>query len=172
LLKGDKVYLRLVEKKDVSRIYNICSEPEVREYDGGQSTLPPLQYMLKHFDDMFNIERKRLSIINEKDVLVGYITYKEIKDTLDVYSIGITIGSKFWGRGYGKDSIKTLVDYLFVNNNAHRVELEVVDYNLRAIRCYLSCGFIEEGRKRKRYFFQGKYSDTVMMSILRDEYLK
>lgn len=171
LLKGSKIYLRLVEKRDVSIIYNICSEPEVRTYDGGQFILPPLEYIMKHFEEMFDMNRKGLAIINEKNVVVGYITYKEIKDTIDVYSIGITIGSKFWGRGYGKDSIKTLLEYLFMNKGAHRTELEVVDYNQRAISCYKSCGFIEEGRKRKKYFSKGKYNDTLIMSVLREEYL-
>lgn len=171
MLKGSKIYLRLVEKKDVSRIYSICSEKEVREFDGGQFILPPLQYILKHFEEMFNMDRKGLSIVNEKGVLIGYITYREVKDTINVYSIGITIGSRFWGRGYGKDSMKTIVEYLFKNNGAHRVELEVVAYNERAIRCYKSCGFIEEGRKREKYFYKEKYYDTIMMSILRAEYI-
>jgi RimJ/RimL family protein N-acetyltransferase len=55
---------------------------------------------------------------------------------------------------------------------AQRVELEVVNYNLRAIRCYEKCGFITEGKKRNRYFSQGKYHDTLIMGILRNEYDK
>lgn len=171
MLKGKKINLRFIEKKDLQSIYDMCSDPLVRNYDGGQGTVPSVKYMMKYFDELFNGDRKGLGIINEKNILIGYITYKESKATMDVYSVGITIGSKFWGKGYGTDSMKTIIRYLFLTNQAHRIELEVVEYNERAIKCYKTCGFIEEGRKRKKYFHDGDYRDTIIMSILDTEYL-
>ena len=53
----------------------------------------------------------------------------------------------------------------------HRVELEVLDLNLRAIQCYKKCGFIEEGKKRKTCFSNGNYRDVIIMGILRDEFI-
>jgi len=40
----------------------------------------------------------------------------------------------------------------------------------RAIRCYLACGFVEEGRPRQFAWIDGEYTDLVNMSILRDEW--
>jgi len=42
--------------------------------------------------------------------------------------------------------------------------------NERAIRCYLACGFVEEGRPRKAAWIEGEYTDLVEMSILREEW--
>ncbi|SHE75222.1 GNAT family N-acetyltransferase [Clostridium fallax] len=170
MLKGEKIYLRSVEKRDMSIFYSFCEEEEVRKFDGGHKIMPALERVMQSFDEMTNNRRDALSIINEKNVLVGYMTFKEKMDTINVYSIGITIGSRYWNRGYGKDSIKTLLDYLFMYRAAQRVELEVVDYNERAINCYKSCGFIKEGTKRKSYFSNGKYHDVFMMGILSEEY--
>lgn len=172
MLKGKKIYLRSVEKRDVNIFYNYSTDKEIRKFDGGNMIFPSIEYVMQHFDEIMNVSRKTLSIINEKSVLVGYLTYKEFEDTANVYTIGITIGSQFWGRGYGQDAIMVLLDYLFMYRGAQRVELEVVDYNLRAIRCYEKCGFITEGKKRSRYFSQGKYHDTLLMGILRDEFDK
>ncbi|GIM29385.1 N-acetyltransferase [Clostridium polyendosporum] len=170
MLKGDKVYLRSVEKRDVNIFCSICSDKEVRRYDGGHIIYPSTEYVMQHFDQLMNINRKTLSIINEKGTLVGYITYKESEDTSNVYSIGITIGSVYWNRGYGQDSINILLDYLFMYRNAQRIELEVVSYNERAIRCYERCRFIIEGTKRKKYFCRGQYHDVLIMGILREDY--
>ncbi|MEQ8154176.1 MAG: GNAT family protein [Clostridiaceae bacterium] len=170
MLKGDKVYLRLIRREDMNIVYNICNEDEVRLYDGGYLELPPLKDIVKNFDEIMRIDRKGLSIVNEKGVVIGYISYKELSNTFKVYDIGITISSRFWGRGYGKDSIKILIKYLFEEESAHRIELEVVAYNERAVNCYKACGFVEEGRKREKYFFKGKYYDTLIMSILKQEY--
>jgi RimJ/RimL family protein N-acetyltransferase len=54
--------------------------------------------------------------------------------------------------------------------NLHRVELEVFDYNSRAIRCYEKCGFKLEGRRREAMFRDGRYHDALIMAILREEF--
>lgn len=160
MLKGEKIYLRLLEKKDVGILKNICDDEKVNKY----STIS---------NDSNNINpRKALAIINEKEVLVGFITYKESYYCKDIYSIGITIGSRYWNRGYGQDSIQLLLNYLFNDLNAIRVELEVISTNIRAIACYRKCGFLQEGIKKGKYYIDGEYVDTIIMGIIKDEFVK
>ena len=160
MLKGHNVYLRLLEKRDIRILYKLCNEEKVRKYN----TIPN---DIQNSNQGTNI-RKALSIINEKNVLVGFITYKESNYYSKVYSIGITIGSKYWGKKYGQDSIKTLLKYLFEELNAIKVELEVIKYNLRAINCYKKCGFVEEDIRRDKVNIDGEYVDTIIMGILRE----
>ena len=162
MLKGEKVYLRLLERRDIAIIYRLCNEEKVKRYNSNPDDINEQNVNL----------RKALSIINEKNVLVGFITYKESNHCSNVYSIGITIGSRFWNRGYGQDSINTLNKYLFEELNAIRVELEVIKCNERAISCYKKCGFVEEGIKRNKCYIDGEYLDTVIMGILRNEMIK
>lgn len=162
MLKGKKVYLRLLERRDIAIIYRLCNEEKVKRYNSIPGDINEQNVNL----------RKALSIINEKNVLVGFITYKESNYCSNVYSIGITIGSRFWNRGYGQDSINTLNKYLFEELNAIRVELEVIKCNERAISCYKKCGFVEEGIKRNKCYIDGKYLDTIIMGILRNEMIK
>ena len=159
MLKGNDIYLRLLEKKDIRLLYKLCNEEQVRRYN----TIPN---DIQNNNQGKNL-RKALSIINEKNVVVGFITYKESNYCNRIYSIGITIGSKYWGRKYGQDSIKTLLKYLFEELNAIRVELEVIKYNLRAINCYKKCGFVEEGIRTNKVYIEGEYVDTLIMGILR-----
>ena len=159
MLKGHNVYLRLLEKKDISLLYKLCNEEKVRKYN----TIPN---DIQNSNQGRNM-RKALSIINEKNVLVGFITYKESNYYNKVFSIGITIGSKYWGKKYGQNSIKTLLKYLFEELNAIKVELEVIKYNLRAINCYKKCGFVEEGIRINKVYIEGQYVDTLIMGILK-----
>ena len=159
MLKGNDIYLRLLEKKDIRLLYKLCNEEQVKRYN----TIPN---DIQNNNQGKNL-RKALSIINEKNVVVGFITYKESNYCNKIYSIGITIGSKYWGRKYGQDSIKTLLKYLFEELNAIRVELEVIKYNLRAINCYKKCGFVEEGIRMNKVYIEGEYVDTLIMGILR-----
>ncbi|MBZ9632737.1 GNAT family N-acetyltransferase [Clostridium sp. FP1] len=172
MLKGNKVLLRSVERRDLNIFYDIWCDEEVRKLDGNFILPPSKEDILNNFNKFVNIDKKYISIVNEKGVVVGYITYKEVSGCKNVYVLGIAIGQNFWNRGYGQDSIKTLLKYLFMDMAAHRVELEVLDFNLRAIQCYKKCGFLEEGKKRKTCFSYGDYRDVIIMGILGDEFIK
>ena len=164
MLKGKKVYLRLLERKDLAIIYRLCNEEKVKKYNSIPENV--------ELDDKSIRLRKALSIINEKNVLVGFITYKQSNYSSNVYSIGITIGSRYWNRGYGQDSVKTLNEYLFEDLKAIKVELEVIVSNTRAIRCYKKCGFFEEKIIKNKCYVDGKYLDTIIMGILRNEMIE
>ena len=48
----------------------------------------------------------------------------------------------------------------------------MVGFNKRALRFWESLGFKKEGIERDEYYYDNKYSDGVMMSILEDEFKK
>jgi RimJ/RimL family protein N-acetyltransferase len=86
-------------------------------------------------------------------------------------ALGITIGDKgYWGRGYGTDAIRLLLDYAFRLRNIRRIYLTVNSTNERAIGAYRRCGFVEEGRLRQHVWSAGQYIDLVNMGILRGEW--
>lgn len=84
----------------------------------------------------------------------------------------IDIGDKgFWGRGYGEEAMKLLLDYSFLEMNIHRVSLRVFSFNSRAIKMYEKIGFKHEGTARESIFREGKWHDIIHMGILQDEYV-
>ncbi|MEC5425841.1 GNAT family protein [Virgibacillus sp. C22-A2] len=83
----------------------------------------------------------------------------------------IDIGKKdYWGRGYGKEALKLLLDYAFLEMNLHRVSLRVFSFNERAISLYSRIGFKNEGVSRQSLFRNGSWHDIVHMGILQHEY--
>ena len=162
MLKGHNIYLRLIERKDIGILYRLCNEEKVKRYN-------MISKYTEESSKAGSNLRKALSIINEKNVLVGFITYKESNYCKNAYSIGITIGSRYWDRGYGQDSIRVLLKYLFNELGAIRVELEVMKSNLRARNCYKKCGFKEEGILRNKYYMDGEYDDIIIMGLIKDE---
>jgi hypothetical protein len=52
----------------------------------------------------------------------------------------------------------------------HRVELEVLASNSRAISCYLACGFRREGVRREAELYTDGWKDFILMGILRSEH--
>jgi RimJ/RimL family protein N-acetyltransferase len=71
-----------------------------------------------------------------------------------------------FGKGYGTAAIKHVLDYAFNERNLHRVDLEVYEFNDRAIHVYKKCGFREEGRLRDALLWDGVFHDAIVMSVL------
>lgn len=83
----------------------------------------------------------------------------------------IDIGDKeSWGKGYGAEAMKLLLDFGFLEMNLHRIYLRVFSFNSRAIKLYEKLGFQQEGKSRESIFRNGKWHDIIHMSIMQNEY--
>ncbi len=103
--------------------------------------------------------------------MIGTTGFHEIDWRNRHGEFGIVIGAKeFWNRGFGADAVRTLVGFGFGELNLERIMLRVYDDNLRAIRCYEKAGFTLEGRLRRDRYHNGRYSDTLLMGVLRSEW--
>lgn len=103
--------------------------------------------------------------------LVGTMGLHSHRDIYRSWELRIIIFEpSFVGKGVGSTAVRFLIDYAFSRLNAHRLWLGVNADNERAVRCYKSCGFKEEGRLRDEIFCFGKYHDAIRMSILEDEW--
>ncbi|MEU0878423.1 GNAT family protein [Lentzea sp. NPDC005914] len=71
-----------------------------------------------------------------------------------------------FGKGYGTVAIKHVLDHAFTVRNLHRVDLEVYEFNDRAIHVYKKLGFREEGRLRDALLWDGEFYDAIVMSVL------
>lgn len=106
----------------------------------------------------------------ETDVSIGRILLIGMDHVNRTSMLGIGIGDKsYWGRGYGTEAIRLLLEYSFNILNLHSVWLGTFEFNKRAIRCYQKVGFKEIGRRREARIIAGKKYDIVFMDILASE---
>jgi diamine N-acetyltransferase len=76
------------------------------------------------------------------------------------------------GKGYGKEALKLVKQVVFEKWKAHRLWLDVFDYNHRARHVYASSGFIEEGVLRECVWVESRFESLVVMSLLAQEYFR
>jgi RimJ/RimL family protein N-acetyltransferase len=170
VLKGRQVKLRAIERADLRTIWRWYNDLEVELLAGGDIRPMTFKDMEAHFEkELKEHAPMRFAIVVNED-LIGACGLWDWDDALSL-RLAIAIGEKsLWGKGYGRDAVRTLLDYAFRHRNAHKVWLEVLADNERAIRAYKSCGFVEEGRIRDNAWRDGHYVDELVMGILRDEW--
>ena len=179
MLKGERVTLRAVRRDDLARLCEFNNDLEFELAGGGDPPMPQsLERLQAEFDkDSAQGGRNGAWFAIEADGKLigqcGLFRFDEFRGVAHVCELAIGIGDQgYWGRGYGREAIRLLLDYGFRHWNLHRIWLTTNSSNERAMRCYKACGFVEEGRLRQHMWANGRYVDTVCMGILREEWEK
>ena len=60
----------------------------------------------------------------------------------------------------------------FDSLNLHSINLQVHEFNERAKKCYEKVGFKEVGKYRDFLYLEGVYHNSIIMDILKEDYLK
>ncbi len=175
MLIGERVRLRGIEREDLPTFVRWFNDPEVRQY---LMMYEPMSMAKEErwFEEM--LERKNDFVfaieaqIGEQWVFIGNVGLHRIDWKNRTAMFGIALGEKaYWGQGFGTDATRTMLRFAFEELNLHRVELEVFDFNPRAMRSYEKAGFRHEGTRRQALFRHGRYHDVHLMSILQSEYV-
>lgn len=101
---------------------------------------------------------------------VGVVNHRQVGGVGN-YAIGAAIGAdELWDKGFGFEGCALVVEHLFQNLNANRVQFQVAMFNKRMVSMLTRSGFILDGVLRDYYFLDGRYHDATIWSILRHEF--
>jgi len=180
MLKGDRVRLRRIERADLPRFVGWLNDPEVRQH---LAWVYPLSLVQEDawFEEQqkaepaaqpFAIEARQERGEGEPEWALVGATGLHVVDWRNRWAeLAIFLGDKSrWGDGLGTEATRLLVRWAFDTLNLNRVFLRVYADNARAIRCYEKVGFKSEGRLRQDRFQDGRYVDTLLMGLLREEF--
>jgi RimJ/RimL family protein N-acetyltransferase len=174
MLSSERITLRALRRDDLEQLWEFNNDVEVEVAGGGDPPMPQsLERLQAEFDSNVSSGGRdgTTFAIEANGKFIGHCSLFQFDATNHTCALGITIGDKeYWGREYGRNALNLLLDYAFRLQNIRRVYLSVNSTNERAIRSYLACGFVEEGRLRQHVWSDGRYIDLVQMGILRDEW--
>ena len=172
-LTGNLVSLRAFQADDLSALYRWWDDERVTEFleMGARPTRD------KDADAFLKLAQESdeaiVFAIEEQDGsrMVGTCGLFSINWICRRAQFNILIGEPdAWDKGYGREAALLLVRYAFKMLNLNSVQLGVNEENKRAVQSYENSGFVHEGIRRQFIFSQGRYSDMVVMSVLRSEY--
>lgn len=103
--------------------------------------------------------------------LVGTVGLHAIRWIDRKAELAVMIGERdCWNRGYGSWAAREVLRRGFEQMSLQRIYLRVAADHAAAIRVYRKCGFQSEGLLRKDRYVGRGYADTLMMSVLKEEF--
>jgi RimJ/RimL family protein N-acetyltransferase len=171
MLRGERVTLRAPERGDLKRLHELQQNVELVVFGEGAWEPTSLELFERHFDKALDDQPRSSFAIEADGKVIGGVGLNNIRRLHGTAELGIEIyDPAYVGRGYGREAIGLLLDWAFRIQNIRRIWLKASSANQRALRCYASLGFVEEGRMREQLFFDGRYVDSIYMGLLRREW--
>lgn len=173
ILTGANVILRPIVKEDAAGMFAALADEDGMRLTGTQATFTFEQVEAFCARLLADPDRLDYAITLPDDPrYIGEVVLNGIDWDNRNANFRIALGSSHhYGKGYGTEATRLIIDHGFRVLNLHRIELEVYDFNPRAQRVYEKVGFVKEGVKRDVLLWDGQYQSAIVMSMLRPEYL-
>ena len=171
-LEGNKVYLSPMTIDDVDDYTKWMNDRKVTDNIHSTSKMITTISEKEWVEDVMKRGGHTFAIVSkDNDKLIGNCGIMNTNYIDGRATLGIFIGEEeYRGKGLGAEIMNLLLDYGFNQLRLHNINLEVFDFNERAIACYKKVGFKEYGRRHECYYLDGKWHDEIEMEILEDDY--
>lgn len=118
-------------------------------------------------NDFKNKSGLNFAIIEKKsNKFVGYFGFWRLMLSHYRAEIGFALTPYCWNKGYMSEAMSVMIDFTFKEFKLHSLEANVNPNNLNCIKLMKKNGFKQEAYFRENYFFNGKFIDSVIFSLL------
>lgn len=166
---GEHIHLRLLHPNDIDQYYLIGFEhfdAETQYFTASDmcSKQVIVDYVHRIYPDP---TRYDFLILNAQDDMLGEVVLNEINMELRSCGFRIAIFDHHnYNQGFGSEAIHLLLDFAFHELLLERIELEVFDYNQRALHVYQKMGFQITNTLSKALHMNGEDHDIYEMELI------
>jgi RimJ/RimL family protein N-acetyltransferase len=177
-LRGQFIYLELLQPEDVPQLKTLAFDARLWEYT---KTLLINETFDAQFDKYIATAfdprntGMQISFVMRDAVtnnLIGMTRYYKIEPSQKRLSVGYTwYTPAYWGKVHNKECKLLLLQYAFDELHFQRVEFEVAHQNIRSQKAVEKIGGVREAVLRKHGLHaDGTIRDTVVFSVIDDEW--
>ena len=152
-IKGKKVIIRPKKPSDADNDYRWQIDPELSALDAMiPSTISYGEFNREYIKWLKHPYPGRITfgVDTPEGKHIGNCVYYNIDEFSHETEIGIMIGDRdYWDKGYGTDTITTLIDYVFSLLKFRRIYLKTLEDNYRAHKCFEKCGLTPCGHREQ-----------------------
>jgi ribosomal-protein-alanine N-acetyltransferase len=98
--------------------------------------------------------------------LIGTICFWRIEKENFRAEIGYVLHPDYHAQGIMKEALTAVIQFGFNEMHLHSITANVNPENAASLALLKSCGFVQEAYFRENYFFNGRFLDTVICSLL------
>jgi [ribosomal protein S5]-alanine N-acetyltransferase len=169
---GDPVSLQPVEEAELGDLVRLLWDPsapgEFQWFGFRMKNVKEIERRWQE-DGLIGEGSSYLAVVLEDETCAGWVNWRPMA-RFGNYEIGIALFPDHRGRGIGTEAQRQLVEYLFNNTTAHRLQAGTEVENLAEQRSLEKVGFVREGVMRGVHFRAGQWRDSIMYALIREDW--
>lgn len=176
-LYTERLILRRLTENDLETIFKLRSNPELMKYIP-RPLVKTLEEAKTHYETIEDkIENNvginwGIALKDEPEKAFGIIGHYRISQENYRSEIGYMILDEYSGKGFVTEAIDVILDYGFNDLKLHSIEAIIDPDNIASEKVLIKSGFVKEAHILENEYFEGKFWDTVIYSILQRNYKK
>lgn len=175
LLTTQRLTIRNLKESDLDAFLQYRSNPDVTRYQGFDTFTreQAFNFITEHKGKKFGIPGQWVQYgieITDNHQLIGDCAIHLHTDDPRIAGIGITISDLHQRRGYAKEAMLGLMNYLFGAKKIQRIMETVDSENVASIQLLKSLSFRQEGHFIENIFFKGKWGSEFQFAMLASEW--
>ncbi|WP_291099934.1 MULTISPECIES: GNAT family N-acetyltransferase [unclassified Flavobacterium] len=169
-VETERLQLRRVVKEDVNEIFALRSNEQTMKYIPrplAKTKEDALGHIAMIDEKIENNEGINWAItLKNSPKLIGIIGHYRIKPEHYRAEIGYMLLPKYHGKGIITEAINYVVNYGFEIMKLHSIEAIIDPENFASAKVLQKNGFVKEAHLKENEYFEGRFLDTVIYSIL------
>jgi ribosomal-protein-alanine N-acetyltransferase len=169
-LETERLLLRRVDSNDINEIFALRSNPETMKYiprplvKTDEDALEHIAMIDSKIDSNEGINWAITLKGNPK--LIGVIGHYRIKPENYRAELGYMLLPEYHGKGIVSEAVKEAVKYGFQVMKLNSLEAIIDPDNHASAKVLEKNGFVKEAHLKEYEFYEGRFLDTVIYSIL------
>lgn len=175
MIIGNKVILEEIDEENIEWMRQRRNNPELRKFFREYRDITKSQQLKWYNSKGNNSDPNNIyfQIMKKNDILVDKIVgccgLLNINWILRSAELSIFLDTENHGNGYAKEALILMYDYFFNEVGGHKIWAEVYEFN-KAMGLYKKIGMKEDGILRDNCFYDGKFHNSIILSVLDDEW--
>ncbi|MBF4491398.1 GNAT family N-acetyltransferase [Flavobacterium sp. JLP] len=170
VIETERLLLRRITNDDVNEIFELRSNPETMKYIPrplAKNTEDALEHITVIEDKIVtNVGINWGITLKDNPKLLGIIGYYRMQPENYRAEIGYMLLPEFHGKGIVPEAVNRLITYGFDDLKLHSIEAVIAPENLASEKVLQKCGFIKEAHFKESEFYEGRFLDKVIYSLL------
>lgn len=171
-IKTKRLIIKPISLNDVHHMFEYRAHENVARFQSFRpKTMADVEAFIKNNPFEFNTENSWFQLgVFLNQMLIGDIGIHFVGPENKQCEIGYTIGEAYQKKGYGKESVWGITNYLFKEMNKHRISASLDPKNEASIALLESLGFRKEGLFKKSVLNNGIWEDDLVYAKLNEEW--
>ena len=169
-LKTERLVLRRILMEDAQALFEMRSDERVMQFlDRPRAkSIADAENLIRLIDHDIenNIGITWGVSLTGTSRLIGTMGFWNITKAHFRAEIGYLLHPDFQGKGLMIESAKKTINFGFREMGLHSIEANINPNNLRSAKMLEKCGFVKEAHFRENYYYDGKFLDSVIYSLI------